>query len=205
MKKWKDRAGRFDLENKPLARALLNKAPQDIETIELNYGFTLNAGDSLESLIDTAVIADSLRLLLPPLTEDRGLDKSDGTFPRDRLLAFVCAIWFFTTVIPRLDEEGSTMNISRLTDLTGSVLFSPYGEENRTGLIKIGIQYWKELGAHAPPAVVEWHRSFAQMVFIHYEALINDAIDLDGLDLDSTISKMVTVFLSMSFSLPDVN
>ncbi len=205
MKEWIDRVREFDLSDKPLTAMLLNKAPQDIERIERNYGFSLEAGDSLESMLGTAVVADVLWLLLPPLIAAQGSDRPNGSFPRDRILAFVCAIWFFTSVIPRLEQEGNSMDIARLSNMTGTVLFEPYGEENRAGLVKIGVQYWKELGAQAPQAVIEWHRSFAQMIFIHYEALINDAIDLSGLDLDATIGKMVTVFLSMSFGLPDVN
>lgn len=205
MKEWKERAGQFDLTDKPLARALINKAPFDIEAIERKYGFSVDAGDSLESMIDTAVIADILYLLLPPLIARQGPEKTDGAFPKDRLLTFVCAIWFFTTVIPRLEEEGNSMDITRLSGRIGTVLFSPYGEEDGAGFVKVGIQYWKEMGKHAPSPVIEWHRSFAQMVFIHYEALVNATIDLTGLDLDSAIGKMVTVFLSMNFSLPETN
>ena len=205
MKGWKERAEQFDLTDKPLTRVLINKAPFDIEAIERKYGFSLDTGDSLENTIDTAVIADILYLLLPPLISRQGPGKADGAFPKDRLLTFVCAIWFFTTVIPRLEEEGNSMDIARLSDQIGTVLFSPYGGENGAGLVKIGVQYWKELGEHAPSPVIEWHRSFAQMIFIHYEALVNETIDLSNLDLDSAIGKMITVFLSMDFSLPEVN
>ena len=205
MKEWMDRMREFDLADKPLTRALVAKAPYDIEAIERSYGFTLYGGDSLESMVDTAVIADVLCLLLAPLAAVQELDKTNGVFPKDRLLTFVCALWFFTAVIPRLEEEGNSMDIARLSGKIGAVLFAPYGDENATGLVKIGVQYWKELGVHAPAAVIEWHRSFAQMVFIHYELLTNAAIDLGGLDLDMTIGKMVTVFLSMTFSLPEVN
>lgn len=205
MKEWKDGVKQFDLENRPLARALVSKAPGDIERLERSYGLTLDAGDSLESIIDTAVIADVLCLLLPPLKTEQEPDKANDVFPKDRLLAFVCAIWFFTTVIPRLEREGGAMDIARLSDGLGMALFAPYGGENRAGLVKIGIQYWKELGAHAPASVIEWHRSFSQMIYIHYELLVNTAVDIDGLDLDATMGKMVTVFLSMSFSLPEMN
>ncbi|MBP1749634.1 MAG: hypothetical protein H6Q52_2173 [Deltaproteobacteria bacterium] len=205
MKEWNDRAKRLDLSDKPLTRALVNKALRDIETIERNYGFTLNTGDSLDSMIETAIVADTLCLLLPPLNAAQGPDRADGVFPRDRLLTFVCAIWFFTAMIPRLEEEGHSMDIARLSGRIGTVLFAPYGEENGAGLVKIGIQYWKELGIRAPSPVIEWHKAFAQMIFIHYETLINDTIDLGDLDLDSTIGKMVTVFFSMSFSLPELN
>ncbi len=205
MKDWKDRVREFDLADKPLTRALVTKAQHDIEAIELGYGFTLDGGDSPESMVDTAVIADALCLLLSPLAAVQELDKTNGVFPKDRLLTFVCAIWLFTAVIPRLEEEGNSMDIARLSGKIGTVLFAPYGDENVTGFVKIGVEYWKELGAHAPAAVIEWQRSFAQMIFIHYELLINPAIDLGGLDLDMTIGKMVTVFLSMAFSLPEVN
>jgi hypothetical protein len=205
VKDWKDRAGEFDLAGKPLTRALVTKAPQDIEAIERDYGFALEFGDSLESMVDMAVIADVLCLLLGPLAEVQELDKTNGVFPKDRVLTFVCAVWFFTAVIPRLEEEGNSMDITRLSGKIGMVLFAPYGDENVTGLVKIGVQYWKELGVHAPAAIIEWHRSFAQMIFIHYELLTNTAIDLGGLDLDMTIEKMVTVFLSMTLSLPEMN
>lgn len=205
MKEWVDRVRQFDLSDKPLTAALLNKAPLDIERIERNFGFSLDAGISLTGMLDTAVAADVLWLLLPPLIAAQGSDRANGSFPRDRILAFVCSIWFFTSVIPRLEQEGNSMDITRLSDITGTALFEPYGEENRAGLVKIGVQYWKELGAHAPQQIVEWHNSFAQMIFIHYEALINDMIDLGDLDLDGAIGKMVTIFLSMSFKLPDVN
>ena len=205
MKEWVDRVRQFDLSNKPLTAALLNKAPEDIEKIERTYGFSLEAGDSLESMLDTAVVSDLLCLLLPPLMAAQGVDRANGSFPRDRILGFVCAIWFFTSVIPRLEQEGHKREIARLSDQIGAALFEPYGEENRAGLVKIGVQYWKELGAHAPQPIVEWHSSFAQMIFIHYEALINDMIDLGDLDLDAAIGKMVAIFLSMSFKLPDVN
>ena len=155
--------------------------------------------------METAVVADTLCVLLPPLIAGQGPGDVNGSFPKDRLLTFVCAIWFYTTVIPRLEEEGHSTDISALSGRIGTVLFAPYGDENAAGLVKIGIQYWKELGVHAPSAVIEWHKAFAQMIFIHYEAMINDTIDLGGLDLDLTIGKMVTVFLSMSFSLPDAN
>ncbi|MHB8111575.1 MAG: hypothetical protein ACYDHW_16250, partial [Syntrophorhabdaceae bacterium] len=77
------------------------------------------------------------------------------------------------------------------------------GEENTAGLIKIGVQYWKELGTMAPPSVIEWHRAFSQMIFIHYETLVNRSIDLGDLDLGATIGKMTKVFLSMSLTLPE--
>jgi hypothetical protein len=205
MKDWKDRVGEFDLADKPLTRALVAKAPHDIEAIELGYGFTLDGGDSLENMVDTAVIADALCLLLAPLAAVQELDKTNGVFPKDRLLTFVCAIWFFTAVIPRLEEEGNSMDITRLSAKIGTVLFAPYGDENATGLVKIGVQYWKEIGVHAPAAVMEWHRSFAQMIFIHYELMINTGIDLGDVNLDATIGNMVTVFLSMSFTLPEAN
>jgi hypothetical protein len=205
MEEWRDRAGRYDLTGKPLTGALISSAERNIETIERTFGFTLGAGDSLEDLIDTAVVADVLCLLLPPLNALNDLDRANGAFPKDRLLIFVCALWFFTTVIPRLEAEGNALDISRVSDQIGAVLFAPYGEENATGLVKIGIQYWKELGAHAPTSVVEWHRSFAQMIFIHYELMINTNIDLGDVNLDETIGKMVTVFLSMKFVLPETN
>lgn len=205
MKEWKDRTGQFDLTGKPLTGALLNKAPLDIETIGRRYGFSFEAADSLARMVETSVVADALCLLLPPLIAAQGPDEPNCAFPKDRLLTFACAIWFFTSVIPRLEAEGHSMDISRLSDQIGAVLFAPYGEENGAGLVKIGVQYWKELGVHAPSPVVEWHKAFAQMIFIHYEALVNNTVDLGDLDLDATIGKMVTVFLSMSFSLPEVN
>ncbi len=205
MKDWNQRIEAFDLADKPLMMALLAKTPRDVEIIERNYGFSLDGGVSLDSMISTAVLADVLCLLLPPLIAAQGPDRANGAFPRDRILVFVCSIWFFTTVIPRLESEGCSIKIDELADRIGSVLFAPYGEENGAGLVKVGIQYWKELGAHAPSSVIEWHRAFAQMIFIHYEALINDAIDIEDLDLDSTVGKMVTVFLSMSFALPETN
>lgn len=198
MKDWNEKIRQFDFAGKPLAAALLSGAPHNIETIERTYGFSIDAGDSLESMLDTAIVADTLCLLLPPLIAAQGPDSANGSFPRDRILAFVCAIWFFTSVIPRLEGEGQPMDIVRLSDQIGSVLFEPYGEKNGTGLVKIGIQYWKELGTHAPSSVIEWHKSFGQMIFIHYESLIDETIDLGDLDVKSTIGKMVTVFLSMS-------
>lgn len=205
MRDGKDRVGHYDLSGKPLTRALVARAPQNIEAIERGFGFTLDAGDSLEDALDTAIVADVLCLLLPPLMALNDPDKANGTFPKDRLLTFVCAIWFFTTVIPRLEEEGNAMDISRMSDKIGATLFAPYGDENAAGLAKIGIQYWKELGTHAPSSVVEWHRSFAQMIFIHYELMINTGIDIAVDELDTTIGKMLTVFLSMNFSLPEMN
>ncbi len=205
MSKWKDRVKQVNLENRPLTGALIGRAPENIEMIERGCGFTLDCGDSLESMIDAAVVADVLSLLLPPLDAVQEPDKANGSFPKDRLLAFVCAIWFFTTVVPRLEAEGNAMDIARLSDRLGAVLFAPYGGENEAGLVRIGIQYWKELGARAPASVIEWHRSFAQMIFIHYESLVNTAVDLNGLDLDATMGKMVTVFLSMGLDLPEVN
>ncbi len=205
MKDWRDRVGYYDLSGRPLTRALTAVAPQNIEAIERAYGFTLDAGDSLEDVVDTAIVADVLCLLLPPLMALNDPDRTNGTFPKDRLLTFVCAIWFFTTVIPRLEEEGNVMDIARMSAKIGEVLFEPYGEENAAGLVKIGVQYWKELGTHAPPSVVEWHRSFAQMIFIHYELMINTGIDIGVDELDATIGKMVTIFLSMNFSLPEMN
>lgn len=204
MKKWNGIIGQFNLANKPLTKTLLDKASQHIETIEHNYGFSLDALDSLDSMVETAVVADTLCLLLPPLVSAKD-DHSNGSFPRDRLLTFVCAIWFFTSVIPRLEAEGYKMDIVALSDQIGGVLFAPYGEENGAGLVRIGIQYWKELGVHAPSSVIEWHRAFAQMIFIHYEAMTSDTVDIGDLDLDATIGKMVTVFLSLNFSLPETN
>ncbi len=205
MKDWNQRVEAFDLTGKPFIKTLLARAPQAIETIERRYGFSLIAGDFLDSTIRTAIVADILHVLMPPLFAGQGPDKTNGSFPRDRVLVFVCSIWFFTAVIPRVENEGHSIQIEKLADQIGSVVFAPYGQENVAGLIKIGIQYWKELGAQAPSTVIEWHKAFAQMIFIHYEALINDAINIEDLDLDATIGKMVTVFLSMNFTLPEAN
>ncbi len=203
MKTWNERVAEFDLGVKPLTRALLGKAAAHLDNMEREYGFPQASCDTIEEMIKTAVAADIFRLLYPSLMTADRLDASgSGTFPRNRVLTFVCGIWFFTAVIPRLEEEGYPMDINRLASHLGSFLFMPYGEENIPGLIKIGIQYWKELGSQSPPALVEWHKAFSQMIFIHYEQLANDKVDLGDFDLDSNIGKMLGVFLSPGFTLP---
>lgn len=203
MKTWNEAVGELDPEVRPLTRALLCKAATDLDCMEHKYGFPPTPYDTIEEMIEIAVAADIFSLLYPSLMAADTLDASGaGTFPRDRILTFVCGIWFFTTVIPRLEEEGCPMDINRLASHLGSFLFMPYGEENIPGLIKIGIQYWKELGAQSPPALVEWHRAFSQMIFIHYEQFANDKVDLGDFDLDSNIGKMLGVFLCAGFTLP---
>ncbi len=203
MKTWNEKVGELDLAGKPLTRALLGKAATDLDNMERKYGFQLNPYGTLEEMIEMAIAADIFNLLFPSLMLTDGFDISGGDpFPRDRVLTFICGIWFFTSVIPRLEEEGYPVDINRLAEQLGSFLFIPYDEEKRLGLIKIGIQYWKELGSQSPPALVEWHKTFSQMIFIHYERLINDEIDLGDFDLDSNIGKMFKVFLSPTFSLP---
>ena len=202
MKTWSERIVELNLEDKPLTRALLGKAAKDLDSIERKYGCPLNLYDSLEEMIEVAVAADIFNLLFPSL---KPTDPEDISFSKDRMLTFVCGIWFFTTVIPRLEEEGYSIDINRLASQLGSFLFMSYDEENKTGLIKTGIQYWKKLGSQPSPTLVEWHKAFSQMIFIHYERLANDKIDLGDFDLDSNISKMLSVFLSMKGNTPSFN
>lgn len=200
---WNEKVGALNLTGKPLTGALLRKAPVDLDRLQHNYGFALNPGNTTEEMIEMAVVADVLGLLFPSLTAAEKKLEGPGasSFPRDRVLAFVCCIWFFTEVIPRVEAEGYPLDMNNLTRQTGAFLFNPYGDENVPGLIKIGIQYCKELGSQSPEAVIEWNKAFSQMVFIHYEKLTND-IDLGDFDLDATIGKMLTVFLSLTFALP---
>jgi len=200
---WDEKISKLDLRGKPLTGALLRKAPVDLDRLQHNYGFALNPGNTAEEMIEMAVVADVLGLLFPSLTAAEKKLEGPGasSFPRDRVLAFVCCIWFFTAVIPRVEAEGYPLDMNNLTRQTGTFLFNPYGDENVPGLIKIGIQYCKELGSQSPEAVIEWNKAFSQMVFIHYEKLTND-IDLGDFDLDATIGKMLTVFLSLTFALP---
>jgi len=200
---WNEKVDKLNLTGKPLTRALLLKAPVDLDRLQHNYGFALNPGNTAEEMIEMAVVADVLSLLFPSLTAaEKKLEGPDArSFPRDRVLAFVCCIWFFTEVIPRVEAEGYPLHMNSLTRQTGAFLFNPYGDENVPGLIKIGIQYCKELGSQSPEAVIEWNQAFSQMVFIHYQKLTN-GIDLGDFDLDGAIRKMFTVFLSLTFALP---
>ncbi|MEN6615637.1 MAG: hypothetical protein ABFD12_03705 [Syntrophorhabdus sp.] len=193
----------YDLTAKPFLKALLEKAPESARRVKEKYGISIDIDQlqGIDAMIESAIILDILDLIFQPLT-DVTRSEPKSSFPKDRILAFVCSIWFFTTAIPRIETEGHTIDINNLSNRIGPFFFSDYGEDNVAGLVKIGIQYWKELGTMAPPSVVEWHKAFAQMIFIHYEMLVNKSIDLSGLDLDMTIGKMIKVFLSMSLTLP---
>lgn len=199
MKTWHERIKELNLINKPLTKALLSKTAADLDDIERKYNIPLNPYDTgtLEEMIEMAVAADIFNLLFPSLMLTNELEVSgDVSFPKDRVLTFVCGIWFFTTVIPRLEEEGCFIDVNKLVSQLGSFLFMPYDDEKRLGLTKTGIHYWKALCAQPPPAIVEWHEAFSQMIFIHYEQLINDKIDLGDFDLESNIGKMLIVFFS---------
>ncbi len=204
MKTWNEKIREMDLADKPLIRALLAKAAADLDEMENKYGFQLNPFETLQEIIEIAVAADIFNLLFPSLMLMDGFDMSGGgdVFPKERVLTFVCGLWFLTAVIPRLEEEGFPVDMNKLAAQLGSFLFMPYDEEKKLGLIKIGIHYWKELGSKSPQALVEWHKSFSQMIFIHYEVLTNNQIDLGDFDIDSNIGKMLRIFLSPTFSNP---
>ena len=203
MKTWNEKIGEMDLAGKPLIRALLANAATDLDKMEHKYGFQLSPYETLEEMIEMAIAADIFNLLFPSLMMMDGFDMSGGdSFPKDRVLTFVCGLWFLSAAIPRLEEEGFPVDLNRLAAQLGSFFFMPYDEEKKLGLIKIGINYWKELGSKSPPALIEWHKSFSQMIFIHYEVLTNEHIDLGDFDLDSNIGKMLRVFLSPTFSPP---
>jgi len=201
MRTWSERVEKLDIADKPLTRALLNKAATDLSVMESVHGLSVEPCDALMDMIGVAVAADIFVLLFPSLA--KGPDALvESPFPRDRVLTFVAGLWFLGAVVPRLREEGCPVDINNLTRQVGVFLFMDYDEMNREGLVKIGVQYWKELSSQPPASVVEWDRAFSQMVFIHYEEMSNDQIDLGDFDLNASIGKMLTVFLSFAFALP---
>jgi len=202
MKTWNEKVAEFDVAGKPLTKALLNKASADLGEMGEACALALGPCEGLDEMLARAVAADISVLLLPSLMEKLNSSGESLPFPRDRVLAFVCGIWFLTAALPRLKDEGTPMDMYDLARELGRFFFMPYDEENREGLVKIGIQYWKELRAEPPVSVIEWDQAFSQMVFIHYEQMTNSKIDLGDFDLTGSIGKMLTVFLSSAFTLP---
>ncbi len=202
MKTWNEKIAEFDVAGKPLTKALLDKAGADLEAMGEACVLALGPCEGLDEMLTRAVSADISTLLLPSLMERLNASGEDLPFPRDRVLTFVCGIWFMTAALPRLKDEGTSLDMHDLARELGRFFFMPYDEENREGLVKIGIQYWKELRAEPPASVIEWDRAFSQMVFIHYEQMTNRNIDLGDFDLTGSIGKMLTVFLSSAFTLP---
>jgi hypothetical protein len=202
MKTWNEKVAEFDVAGKPLTKALLDKASADLSAMGEACVLALGPSDSLDEMLARAVSADISALLLPSLMDRLNASGEDLPFPRDRLLAFVCGIWFLTAAVPRLNDEGIAMDMHDLARELGRFFFMPYDEENREGLVKIGIQYWKELREQPPVSVIEWDQAFSQMVFIHYEQMTNRNIDLGDFDLAGSIGKMLTIFLSSAFTLP---
>lgn len=202
MKTWNEKAAEFDVAGRPLTKALLDKAAVDLNAMGEACVLALGPCEGLDEMVARAVSADISALLLPSLMDRLNASGEDLPFPRDRVLAFVCGIWFLTAAVPRLMDEGTTLDMHDLARELGRFFFMPYDDENREGLVKIGIQYWKELRAEPPAPVIEWDRAFSQMVFIHYEQMTNRTIDLGDFDLTGAIGKMLTVFLSSAFTLP---
>jgi len=202
MKTWNEKTAEFDLAGKPLTKALLDKAAVDLSTMGEACVLALGPCEGLDEMLSRAVSADISALLLPSLMDRLNASGESLPFPRDRVLTFVCGIWFLTAVVPRLNDEGIPVDMHDVARELGRFFFMPYDEENREGLVKIGIQYWKELRAEPPVSVIEWDQAFSQMVFIHYEQMTNRNIDLGDLDLAGSIGKMLTVFLSSAFTLP---
>ncbi len=202
MKTWNEKVAEFDGAGKPLTKALLDKAAADLSAMGEACVLALGPCEGLDEMVARAVSADISSLLLPSLMDRLNASGEDLPFPRDRVLTFVCGIWFLTAVVPRFKDEGVAVDMHELARELGRFFFMPYDEENREGLVKIGIQYWKELAERPPAPVIEWDRAFSQMVFIHYEQMTNRNIDLGDFDLAGSIGKMLTVFLSSAFTLP---
>lgn len=202
MKTWNEKVAEFDIADKPLTKALLDKAGADLSSMGKACVLALGPCEGFDEMLVRAVSADISALLLPSLMDRLNTSGEDLPFPRDRVLAFVCGFWFLTGAVPRLTEEGTSVVMNDLARELGRFFFMPYDEENRDGLVKIGIQYWKELQEQPPVPVIEWDQAFSQMVFIHYEQMTNSTIDLGDFDLNGSIGKMLTVFLSSAFTLP---
>ncbi len=134
MKTWNEKAAEFDLAGKPLTKALLEKAAADLGAMGEACVLALGPCEGLNEMVARAVSADISALLIPSLMDRLNASGEDLPFPRDRVLTFVCGIWFLTAAVPRLKDEGTLMDMHDLAREMGRFFFMPYDEENGRAL-----------------------------------------------------------------------
>jgi len=143
-------------------------------------------------MLDTAVVSDLLCLLLPPLMAAQGEDRANGSFPRIGSLALYVP-YGFHKCHPRLEQEGQKREIARLSDQIGAASLNRM--VRRTGqACQDRCAVLERTGCARAATDRRMAQFFRQMIFIHYEALINDMIDLGDLDLDAAIARWLPYF-----------